>query len=70
MAHEPDSETNIGGYTAYLKTSRSTPSKLAQGSRRPAQEVGRNWRFHREAVGECHEHSNRPPTNKTGEQNR
>lgn len=48
----PDAVLTIAELSKYLKISRSTLYKLAQGGKLPAQKVGRHWRFHREAVDE------------------
>jgi excisionase family DNA binding protein len=40
----------IGELAEYLKISKSTLYKLAQGGGLPGVKVGRHWRFHRDAV--------------------
>ncbi len=48
----------IDELSLYLKIPRSTLYKLAQESRIPAQKVGRQWRFSKQAIDRWLEHSN------------
>ena len=40
----------IDDLAAYLKISKSTLYKLAQGGSLPGQKVGKHWRFHKDAI--------------------
>ena len=50
MAKEPDSIMTIEEVAAYLKIPKSTVYILAQEGKIPCQKVGRQWRFHKEAI--------------------
>ena len=50
MAKEPDSIMTIEEVAAYLKIPKSTVYILAQGGKVPCQKVGRQWRFHKQAI--------------------
>ena len=50
MAKEPDSIMTIEEVAAYLKIPKSTVYILAQDGKIPCQKVGRQWRFHKEAL--------------------
>lgn len=50
MAKAAGNVLTIEELAEYLKVSKSTLYKLAQGGKVPAQKVGRHWRFHRETI--------------------
>jgi len=50
MAKESDSIMTIEEVAAYLKIPKSTVYTLAQEGKMPCQKVGRQWRFHKEAI--------------------
>jgi len=50
MSSNDDKILTIDEVKAYLKIPKSTVYKLAQEGRIPAQKVGRQWRFHRDAI--------------------
>ena len=50
MAKEHDSIMTIEEVAAYLKIPKSTVYILAQEGKIPCQKVGRQWRFHKEAI--------------------
>jgi len=50
MAKESDSIMTIEEVAAYLKIPKSTVYTLAQKGKMPCQKVGRQWRFHKEAI--------------------
>ncbi len=50
MARRRDSVLTIDELAVYLKISKSTLYKLAQGGKVPGQKVGRHWRFRKEAI--------------------
>jgi excisionase family DNA binding protein len=50
MAKESDSIMTIEEVAAYLKIPKSTVYTLAQEGKMPRQKVGRQWRFHKEAI--------------------
>lgn len=50
MTEIKDSILTIEELSAYLKISKSTLYKLAQGGKLPGQKIGKHWRFHRDAV--------------------
>ena len=50
MVKEPDSIMTIEEVAAYLKIPKSTVYILAQDGKIPCQKVGRQWRFHKEAI--------------------
>jgi excisionase family DNA binding protein len=47
MMDKPPSIMTITEAADYLRVSRSSLYKLAQGGKIPCQKVGRHWRFHR-----------------------
>lgn len=47
---QPQTVLSIDDLSRYLKISKSTLYKLAQGGGVPGQKVGKHWRFHREAI--------------------
>lgn len=51
-AAQPERILSIEDLSKYLKISKSTLYKLAQGGTVPGQKVGKHWRFHREAIDE------------------
>jgi len=51
VAAESGEIMTIDELAEYLKISKSTLYKLAQGGKLPGQKVGKRWRFHKEAVG-------------------
>ena len=52
MAKESDSIMTIEEVAAYLKIPKSTVYTLAQEGKMPRQKVGRQWRFHKEAIND------------------
>ena len=50
MLKNVESIMTIGELAEYLKIPKSTVYKLAQEGKIPCQKVGRQWRFHREAI--------------------
>lgn len=50
MGKEPDSIMTIEEVAEYLKIPKSTVYILAQEGKIPCQKVGRQWRFHKEAI--------------------
>ena len=52
MVKEPDSIMTIEEVAAYLKIPKSTVYILAQEGKIPCQKVGRQWRFHKEAIND------------------
>ena len=50
MGKEPDSIMTIEDVAKYLKIPKSTVYILAQEGKIPCQKVGRQWRFHKEAI--------------------
>jgi len=53
MPVEPGSSVlTIDELAVYLKISKSTLYKLAQGGSLPGQKVGKHWRFHKDSVDE------------------
>ena len=52
MANEPDSIMTIEEVAVYLKIPKSTVYILAQEGKIPCQKVGRQWRFHKEAIND------------------
>jgi excisionase family DNA binding protein len=50
MAVDTESILTIDELAEYLKISKSSLYKLAQGGKVPGQKVGRHWRFHRDAI--------------------
>ena len=50
MAKEPDSIMTIEEVAAYLKIPKFTVYTLTQEGKIPCQKVGRQWRFHKEAI--------------------
>jgi excisionase family DNA binding protein len=50
MLKNAESIMTIGELAEYLKIPKSTVYKLAQEGKIPCQKVGRQWRFHREAI--------------------
>lgn len=50
MGKEPDSIMTIEEVAEYLKIPKSTIYILAQEGKIPCQKVGRQWRFHKEAI--------------------
>ena len=52
MAVKQDIIMTVDEVAVYLKVPKSTVYILAQGGKIPCQKVGRQWRFHREALGE------------------
>jgi len=52
MGTTPSEIMNIDELADYLKVSKSTLYKLVQHGGIPAQKVGKQWRFHKEAVDE------------------
>jgi len=52
MVKEPDSIMTIEEVAAYLKIPKSTVYILAQDAKIPCQKVGRQWRFHKEAIND------------------
>lgn len=47
---QPSDILTIEQLAEYLKVSRSTLYKLAQGGKLPGQKVGKRWRFHKKAI--------------------
>lgn len=50
MGRRRDSVLTIDELAVYLKISKSTFYKPAQGGKVPGQKVGRHWRFRKEAI--------------------
>jgi excisionase family DNA binding protein len=50
MAFDSGSVFTIDELAEYLKISKSTLYKLAQGGALPGQKVGKHWRFHKDAI--------------------
>jgi len=50
MLESPAGVMSIAELSGYLKIPRSTLYKLAQEGRLPGQKVGRQWRFHKDAI--------------------
>ena len=69
MAKEPDSIMTIEEVAEYLKTPKSTIHILVQDGKIPCQKVGRQWRFHKEAIDQWLKESNIKELMKNKEKN-
>lgn len=47
---KPGDVLTIVGLSAYLKISKSTLYKLVREGKIPCQKIGRQWRFHKDAI--------------------
>ena len=59
-AAQPETVLSIDDLSRYLKISKSTLYKLAQGGSVPGQKVGKHWRFHRKAIDDWLKRTNQP----------
>ena len=50
MSENQDSVLTVEELAFYLKISKSTLYKLAQGGKLPGQKVGKHWRFRKETI--------------------
>ncbi len=62
MKSQPESVLTIDDLAAYLKVSKSTLYKLAQGGKVPGQKVGKHWRFRKETIDQWLDKTNDLPT--------
>lgn len=62
MKFQPESVLTIDDLADYLKVSKSTLYKLAQGGKVPGQKVGKHWRFRKETIDQWLDKSNYLPT--------
>ena len=61
MKSQSESVLTIDDLADYLKVSKSTLYKLAQGGKVPGQKVGKHWRFRKETIDQWLDKTNDLP---------
>lgn len=61
MKSQSESVLTIDDLADYLKVSKSTLYKLAQGGKVPGQKVGKHWRFRKETIDQWLDKANDLP---------